>query len=38
MSLSRIDALLLAQEGLARVTRASIEQMQLNKLNVLLAR
>ena len=38
MSLSRIDALLLAQEGLTPVTRASIEQMQLRKLNALLAR
>ena len=38
MTLSRIDALLLAQEGLTRVTRASIEQLQLKKLNALLAR
>ena len=38
MSRSRIDALLLAQEGLTRVTRADIEQLQLKKLNVLLAR
>ena len=38
MSLSRIDALLLAQEGLKSVTRASIEEMQLQKLNSLLAR
>ena len=38
MSLSRIDALLLAQEGLTTVTRASIEQLQLRKLNALLAR
>ena len=38
MSLSRIDALLLAQEGLKSVTRAGIEQMQLQKLNALLIR
>ena len=38
MNLSRIDALVLAQEGLTRVTRACIEQMQLQKLNALLAR
>lgn len=38
MSLSRIDALLLAQEGMTRFARADIEQMQLNKLNALLAR
>lgn len=38
MSLSRIDALLLAQEGLTPVTRASIEKLQLWKLNALLAR
>ena len=38
MSLPRIDALLLAQEGLTCVARADIERMQLNKLNVLLAR
>ena len=38
MSLSRIDALLLAQEGLTPVTRASIEKLQLRKLNALLAR
>ncbi len=38
MSLSRIDALLLAQEGLKSVTRASIEEMQLRKLNALLKR
>ena len=34
----RIDTLLMAQEGLAEVTRASIEAMQLKKLNALLAR
>ena len=38
MSLSRIDTLLLAQEGLKNISRASIEEMQLKKLNVLLAR
>ncbi len=38
MSLSRIDALVLAQEGLTRVTRTCIEHMQLQKLNALLAR
>ena len=38
MSLSRIDALLLAQEGLTCIARADIERMQLNKLNALLAR
>jgi phenylacetate-coenzyme A ligase PaaK-like adenylate-forming protein len=38
MSISRIDALLLAQEGLRSVTRESIEEMQLRKLNALLAR
>lgn len=38
MTLSRIDALLLAQEGLKSVTRASIEEMQLRKLNALLKR
>ena len=38
MSLSRIDALLLAQEGCRSVTRESIEEMQLQKLNALLAR
>ena len=38
MSLSRINALLLAQEGLKSLTRASIEEMQLQKLNALLAR
>ena len=38
MRLSRIDALLLAQERLADVTRASIEEMQLKRLNALLAR
>ena len=37
MSLSRIDALLHAQEGLTRAVRADIEQMQLQKLNALLA-
>ena len=36
MSLSRIDALLLAQDGLTPVTRASIEKLQLRKLNALL--
>lgn len=34
----RIDALLMAQEGLTEVTRASIEAMQLSKLNALLRR
>ena len=38
MSLSRIDALLLAQESLTCIARADIERMQLNKLNALLAR
>ena len=38
MSLSRIDALLLAQDGLTPVTRVSIEQLQLRKLNALLVR
>ncbi len=38
MSLSRINTLLLAQEGLGSVTRASIEKMQLQKLNALLMR
>ena len=38
MSLSRIDALLLAQESLKNISRASIEEMQLEKLNTLLAR
>ena len=38
MSLSRIDALLLAQDGLTPVTRASIEKLQLRKLNALLVR
>lgn len=38
MSLSRIDALLRAQEGLPCVTRASIEELQLRKLNALLKR
>ena len=35
---SRIDALLLAQESLKNISRASIEEMQLKKLNALLAR
>lgn len=38
MSTPRIDALLMAQEGMARPDRAAIETMQLRKLNVLLAR
>ena len=38
MSLSRIDALLLAQEGLRNISRAGIEEIQLEKLNTLLAR
>ena len=38
MRLSRINTLLLAQEGLGSVTRASIEKMQLQKLNALLMR
>ena len=38
MSLSRIDALLSAQEGLKHITRADMERLQLQKLNALLAR
>ncbi len=38
MTRSRIDALLMAQEGMTRLDRASIEAMQLKKLNSLLAR
>ena len=38
MTLSRIDALLRAREGLRCVSRADIAQMQLHKLNALLAR
>ena len=38
MTLSRIDALLQAQEGLTDMSRAGIEEMQLQKLNALLAR
>ena len=38
MSLPRIDRLILRQEGLASVTRAEIEAMQLRKLNALLER
>ena len=35
MSLSRIDALLTAQEGLKNISRAGIEEMQLRKLKKL---
>ena len=38
MTLSRIDALLHAQEGLTDISRGGIEGMQLQKLNALLAR
>ena len=38
MTLSRIDALLQAQEGLIDISRGGIEGMQLQKLNALLAR
>lgn len=38
MTLSRIDAFLRVQEGMSSITRASIEAMQLEKLNALLAR
>ena len=38
MTISRIDALLRAQEGLDRVDRAAIEALQLRKLNALLER
>ena len=38
MTLSRIDALLQAQEGLTDISRGGIEGMQLQKLNALLAR
>ena len=38
MSMPRIDALLLAQEGLDRVDRETIEARQLKKLNRLLSR
>lgn len=38
MSIPRIDALLMAQEGLDRVDRPAIEAMQLEKLNALLRR
>ena len=38
MTLSRIDALLAAQDGLEKVTRRTIEALQLRKLNALLAR
>lgn len=38
MTLSRIDALLHAQEGLKDISRGGIEGMQLQKLNALLAR
>ena len=38
MSRPRVDALILAQEGLEEITRASIEAMQLRKLNALLRR
>ena len=38
MQRSRLDALILEQEGLAPTSRAEIEAMQLNKLNALLQR
>jgi phenylacetate-coenzyme A ligase PaaK-like adenylate-forming protein len=38
MTLSRIDALMHAQEGLTDISRGGIEGMQLQKLNALLAR
>ena len=38
MTISRIDALLHAQEGLTDISRGGIEGMQLQKLNALLAR
>ena len=38
MSIPRIDALIMAQEGLSEVTRESIEDLQLEKLNRLLTR
>ena len=38
MTLSRIDALLAAQDGLEKVTRRTIEALQLKKLNRLLTR
>ena len=38
MNRSRIDALLMAAEGMERVERADIEKLQLKKLNKLLAR
>lgn len=38
MTLSRIDALLAAQDGLEKLTRRTIEALQLRKLNTLLAR
>ena len=38
MTLSRIDALLRAQEGLDSLSMASIERLQLQKLNALLTR
>ncbi len=38
MSRPRIDALMMAQEGLTEVTRASVEARQLEKLNALLRR
>ena len=38
MSRPRIDALIMAQEGLTEVTRESIEALQLQKLNALLQR
>ncbi len=38
MNRSRIDALLMAAEGMDRVERADIEKLQLKKLNALLAR
>ena len=38
MHVPRIDALLMAQDGLKQVTRESVEQLQLQKLNALLSR
>ena len=38
MSIPRIDALIMAQEGMSSLTRAEIEAMQLRRLNALLER
>ena len=38
MSLPRIDALIMAQEGMPSLSRRAIEEMQLHKLNALLRR